>query len=153
RLRKSVALGQATAWNKAPPLAVSANGQWLAVTDREGQIDLFEVCTGQRAFTLKADRWPADCLAFSPDGRMLVSAVRDNVLKVWDLPTRQELASIGGHRGWIVSAAFSPSGDLLATGGSESTVLLWNVAGLSAKVRKPAQLSAGDLTALWKDLG
>lgn len=64
----------AVAWNP--------DGQHLA--SGGGEIKLWDVATGQEAFTLTGHTSLVQALAWSPDGRRLASASWDRTVKVWD---------------------------------------------------------------------
>ena len=100
----------------------------LAAGLGNGQVELWEVKTGERIGALRhADR-RSSSVAFSPDGTRLASGFRDGSVGLWDVATQEEVATLEGHTDRISSVSFSPDGGLLASGGDDYTVRLWNVA-------------------------
>lgn len=91
----------------------------------------------------------AGAVAFSPDGRLLaVGTVGEGAdLTIWELASGKVRGRYSGHRLGTQALAFSPDGKFLASGGADATVLLWDVRGSG---KPPA---AGELAALWDDLG
>jgi WD40 repeat protein len=63
-------------------LAFSADGERLASASEEGTVKLWDVRSGHRALTLRADPDVATAVAFSPDGRFLATA--GAWFKVWE---------------------------------------------------------------------
>ncbi len=95
-----------------------------------GQIQLWEVETGDRTVTLTHSEWgQVTGLAFSPDGNTLVSGATDHVIKLWDWETRRQISTwkVEGSTSGLFPVAISPDGTRLASGFDDSTVRLWHV--------------------------
>ncbi len=123
-------------------IAVSPNGDWLAV--------------GNRVWDVKAGKVVADGrdtpAAISPDGRLLASANSGGIV-FWEALTRQEIHTLGIGTGKINALAFSPDGTVLAAAGNADT-LLWDVTGRLQNGRLPAlALTPTEMESLWQVLG
>lgn len=126
----------------APSLAVSPDGQLLAVGSRIGNLDSVGrtiaadiVLWKQDGSLLRKIRVPAGVasLAFAPDSRQLLSGSYDDTMRVWSLASGQEqpLRAIGGREGRIETVAWSPDGRYLAMGesGPNARLGVWETSG------------------------
>ena len=71
--------------------AISADGLWLAATDDNGPIHVFDAADLSLVYTTEPHVTVQICLAFTPDGKTLLSGSRDGALRAWDIPTLQPL--------------------------------------------------------------
>ena len=114
-------------------VAFSLDGTLAAGLDN-GQVELWEVETGERIGTLRhADwDWGGVRVAFSPDGTRLASGSLEQIIKVWDVETRRVAGTWRVAREsdsyWDIPVAFSPDGTRLVSGFQDGTVRLWDVA-------------------------
>lgn len=108
-------------------VALSSDGNLLALGDIEGQIYLRQVVDGKNLLILKGHQACVMTVAFSPDGRILASGGYDNLIKLWDVKTGECLKTLGQHSGSVCSVSFSPDGQILASGSSDTSIRLWDV--------------------------
>ncbi len=122
---------------KANCMALSPDGQWLAVVREDQSIDLIEVSSEKAIHTFAGGYQPY--LAFSPDGQTLVAASKYNKVLAWKTQSGKEVFSIDvsdnmrpdGHQFSVALDALglSPDGKLIALGSDMGAVLLDAVTG------------------------
>jgi WD40 repeat protein/uncharacterized caspase-like protein len=91
-----------------------------------GQVQLWDVATGQEIGALKGHGKGVTQVAFSRDGRFIASSSSDNTIKLWDVAARRELRTLSGHTTNIDSMDFSPDGRLLASASDDGGTFLWD---------------------------
>src|SRR5262249_22567576 len=92
------------------------DGHTLATGADDGQIRLWDVCSGRAQGELLGHTAAATALAFAPDGRTLVSGSRDGRLRLWDVPARQALATLDDHSGPVHAVTSREDAGRRATG-------------------------------------
>lgn len=91
-----------------------------------GQVQLWDVTTGQQIAAIKGHGRGVSKVAFSRDNKLLASGGTDNTIKIWDVATRSELRTLTGHTSAIESIDFSPDGRLLASASDDGSTFLWD---------------------------
>ena len=91
-----------------------------------GQVQFWDVATGQQIAALKGHGRGVSKVAFSRDGKLLASGGTDNTIKIWDVATRNELRTLAGHTSGIESMDFTPDGRLLASASDDGSTFLWD---------------------------
>jgi RNA polymerase sigma factor (sigma-70 family) len=110
----------------------SPNGKILAVFRDVGRIELWEVESGKKLYTLACGRsHKPSFLSFSPDGTKLASAggdlwAGDHIVRVWDVTQGKEVLPFAGHSSPISSVGLSPAGNIVATAGQDGVIHLWD---------------------------
>ncbi len=102
-------------------------GGTIITLEEPGEINLWNLRTGEQLLSLKGHTSAILRTDFSPDGKQLVSASRDHTLKLWDVSTGRELGTLVGHTEEVISVDFSPDGRRLVTAGRDATVRFWDV--------------------------
>ncbi|MFW5764215.1 MAG: protein kinase domain-containing protein [Coleofasciculus sp.] len=134
---------------------ISPDSQILALGGNRGQIELWDVQTGEQTSVLSGHaRWfkllpTISALVYvaitdntpsllnrqdSQENRgvpqqsawLLASASRDKTVRLWDLKTGELLSKLTGHAGWVYSIAVSPDGQTLVSGSADKTVKIWH---------------------------
>jgi serine/threonine protein kinase/WD40 repeat protein len=106
-------------------VAVSPNGQRLAVGDHDHLVHLWNLETRRLERTIPAhSAWVHD-LSLSPDGQRLATASREHAVKIWQVSTGELLRSLP-HDLQVLVVGYSPSGQSLATSSSDKAVRLWD---------------------------
>jgi WD40 repeat protein/class 3 adenylate cyclase len=111
-------------------IAVSSDGEALAVTERGGNVDLLDTATLERRRRVRATAGFAAAVDFSPDGRLLAVAGEEGKVTVWDTRTLKPAGSLTGLSGGVQAIAFSPDGESLAAAEVEAEqprLRVWNV--------------------------
>jgi RNA polymerase sigma factor (sigma-70 family) len=129
---------QLTRPNMIRGLALSPDGDLLALGAQEGPISLWDVKTGKLVRELRGAPFVPG-VAFSPDGKRLASVELDqtakrDIFRLWDLTTGKELRRLKENIGPVWSVVFSADGKTLITG--SAVIRLWDVA--TGEERGPA---------------
>jgi WD40 repeat protein/serine/threonine protein kinase/Flp pilus assembly protein TadD len=114
-------------------LAFSPDGNRLAVSGTDPQVEVRDVKTGEVLWTKQEPQLPqAMSVAFSPDGRSLAVGYglysKDDTFRVtlYEVATGQGTGTFPGPRGGVNDLAYHPDGRHLAVAGSE-VVEVWDV--------------------------
>jgi WD40 repeat protein/DNA-binding SARP family transcriptional activator/class 3 adenylate cyclase len=105
--------------------ALSPDGKRLAVAAGEQESAVFDVDTGEKAFTLSGANCCTGEVSWSPDGRY-VAAASEDASRVWAAETGKLLHTlVGGTES--LSVAWSPNSSRLVTGSSDGTAKVWGI--------------------------
>jgi WD40 repeat protein len=108
-------------------VAVSPDGETMAVNDDVGGVELRDLNTDEVTSTFSDHFGRVMAIAFSPDGRRLATNSRDKTVIVRDLYSGERLWTASVGSGYWRSLAFSPDGKTLAAASSEdSEIVIWN---------------------------
>lgn len=121
---EAVRLGEISLANPVSGIALSPDGQTLAVGALTGTVTLWDVAgRTARAGPFKGDVGAVRNLAFTPDGRTLATAGDLGALRFWDAATGRALGDplpVRDRR--IDGLAIAPNGSSLATGDANGVV-------------------------------
>lgn len=109
-------------------MAVSPNGQLLAVSAEGGQIALYRVADRHMVGVLRGHTGGIQALVFSPDSQRLASLDDSGRLILWNPSTGAQVWSVPAHAGVGLAIAFAPNGNAIATGGTDNKIMLWSPA-------------------------
>jgi WD40 repeat protein/class 3 adenylate cyclase/tRNA A-37 threonylcarbamoyl transferase component Bud32 len=107
-------------------LAFSPRGNWIAASNWDGRVQVWDLVTGHAVWTNAAHVARVNGLAFSKDGDWLVTAGYDQLIRIWQVATQQKVRTLRGHLNEIWSLDFSPDGRLLITSSKDGSVKLWD---------------------------
>jgi WD40 repeat protein len=124
-------------------LAFSRDGSYLATSEFENIVRLWNVASGRAQACCKGHTEWAVSLAYAPGGRVLASGGADNTVRLWDAATGEELRVLAGHARPVVALAFAPDGRTLAAAEGNGVVKLWDVA--TGKERGPLVTSEDNI--------
>ena len=109
-------------------MAVSSDGQYLAVASRDTAITIWDVSSEEIVATLIGHEDAIDTLIFDLDNTRLISGGRDADIIIWDFLGDEPLERhLMGHVGIIADLAVSPNGAYLASAGRDNAVILWDL--------------------------
>jgi WD40 repeat protein/transcriptional regulator with XRE-family HTH domain len=115
--------------SSAMAIAISLDGQIIAVGDSSGTVYLWNIVTTRLLAVFEGHTGWIWSVALSPDGNRLASSGSDNSVRLWDVQSGQCLQVLTEHTGCVWSVAFSADGQRLASGSDDQTVRLWNLQG------------------------
>jgi WD40 repeat protein len=108
---------------RAIACAVNFDGTIVAAAGDLGDLQLWDVASGQMLRTMAHEYDPLNRCAFSPDGALVASANNDGTTKLWETATGEcRRVTSGGL--WC---DFTPDGRLIATADSKGLLRLWEV--------------------------
>jgi len=90
-----------------------------------GQIEVWDVASGQRLAALTGHGAGVEALQFTPDGTRVASGSFDQTVRIWDADTYDSLLTLRDHEEPITSMVFSPDGTDLYSSASGGTVRIW----------------------------
>jgi len=111
------------------PIAVSLDGNTLAVGCADGHVHLVSLPALDRLLDIPAHSERVLALTFSPDGKLLASGagLSDCSIRLWDTKTGSPLGTLNGHKRYIHALAFSPKDGTLVSAGADQSIMFWNV--------------------------
>lgn len=116
-------------------LAVSADGQTLASTGKEGVVRLWSLPEGIPQGRLPDQAAWISSATFSPNGRKLATTAGDGTVRLWPLEGRTEAEILRGHAAWVNQALFLRDGRTLVSAADDGEVRFWEL-GESARSRE-----------------
>lgn len=108
-------------------VAVSPDGQQIAIGDGSGTIYRYQTRDGRHLTTYRGHANWVVSLAFSPSGSQLASSSTDNTIRIWQVDTGQCLECLQSHTHEVWAVAFDHTGHYLASGSDDCTAKLWRV--------------------------
>lgn len=113
-------------------------GRWLAVTEDDGTVRLWDPFTGEPACVpIRTGYEPGSrpgTVVFHPDGHLLATATATvtgdaDEVRLWDPFTGERVGTLATDRqcGGVEAAVFHPGGRLLATGHGDGTIRFWDL--------------------------
>lgn len=102
------------------------DGKRLVSEGNVGEINVWDVATGQLVKVLSGHEGIVWTMNASPTENLLVSASFDTYLIVWDLTTYELRHRLTGHTQQINSAVFSPDGKQIASVSVDRTLRIWD---------------------------
>jgi WD40 repeat protein len=102
-------------------VAVSPDGQLLAVAEGDPRVRVWDRTTGKEQAVFQGHENEVTTVAFASDSKTLASGSLDGTVRIWDIPNRKLKFTLRGHSHPVWSVAFAPTGTFLASGGGQ-----WN---------------------------
>jgi WD40 repeat protein len=109
----------------------SPDGKWLATSDIDRRVRIWDGDTGKLRFGLKGHNGPVEHADWSPDSSRLVSGSDDKTVKVWEISASggKQLLSLSGRgtRNGALGVAFAPDGTKVMAGDQNiEAVTIWD---------------------------
>lgn len=108
-------------------VAISPDGNLVAVSGWGGELGLWDARTGAALRTLTSSPTSIDSVAFSSDGRNVAGGGSDGTVKVWEVQTGRRLRTLVGHDSGVIAVGFLAEGRILASGGDDHSIKVWEV--------------------------
>jgi len=131
-------------------VAFNPNGDYLATSDANGGVYIWETATGKQLILCKEEVINREenlwiwSIAFSPNHPIVASSGLATTIQILDINTGKILRSLDGHTRQVTLVVFSPDGKLLASASHDHTVKIWEVA-----TGKCLQTLAGHEACVW----
>ncbi|KAK9437412.1 Pfs, NACHT and WD domain protein [Metarhizium brunneum] len=110
-------------------VTISVSGQLIASASSDGQIHIWNGCTGRhkKPLDLSEEHKSIMWLAFSADDSMRVATSMEGGILVWHLESSTQPRWCHAHEDWVRSAVFSPDSKLLASVADDGNVKVWKL--------------------------
>ena len=108
-------------------LAVSPDGQLVAIAGSDQSVHLFDAATLEEKSSFRAHDGEITVLTFHPTRPILATAAMDRSVKLWEHGTARLVEQFLGLGGTPVVLAFNPSGSLLLVDGQERTTRVFKL--------------------------
>lgn len=109
----------------------SPDWRLVAVINRDGSVDVWNVQTAEKKFTIPLTNSNIGALKFSPGGQYLALTSYDYSVRLWDVDTNTQVHVWAEHQNGDPLIEFSPDGSVLAITISPTLrsrfVQLWNI--------------------------
>jgi WD40 repeat protein len=97
---------------------------WIFSGTADGQIQRWNLATGELEEAITAHSKPVTDLALSPGSAYMASGSDDCTVQLWE---KEKSTILGGHTHCVKAVAFSSDGTVLASGSWDKTIRLWPV--------------------------
>ena len=125
RLRPEVGMHQRAA--EVTALALSADGDTLAVGYSDGSVRLWSFKEGAERVALNGHRSAVTTLRFSADGALLVSGGHDTMVVIWDVVGEAGICKLRGHKGPVTDVCLLQGAHALATVSKDGMLKIWDL--------------------------
>jgi len=118
---RTIFRGRSPGWAEFSP-----DGSCLTVGDRNGDILILDVKSGEKVMTIPNAHGEVVFRApFSPDGKYIASCSFDQTVRIWEADTGKPVDVLIGHEGNIYSVVWSPDSKHVTSAGADGTVRIW----------------------------
>ena len=107
--------------------AFSENGTWIAVCDRDGQVNVWNTDSGSKVASFASERRNVS-MGISKDGRYIGVGKRDGSIRLFDVKKDMLVGKLLGHTSDVKSVTFTPDSKTLVSTGLDNKIRFWQVA-------------------------
>ncbi|KAJ2030656.1 hypothetical protein IWW57_001077 [Coemansia sp. S610] len=107
-------------------IALSRDGQLLAVGGQSNAVKVFDAETGESIYTLTGCLKGINHVEISSDGSLVLAASSDHTARIWRLDTGRQWKSLTGHIGGVVTAKFNRDASRVFTYSQDRSVKVWD---------------------------
>jgi len=108
-------------------ISLSSDEKYLACGTEDKMVNIWDIATGQKVYSLAGHSEPVLSVSFSRDGKMLASAGQDKKIILWDTLRGREIFKVEAFPYPVESLCFSPDGMTLAIACDDNMVRLLDV--------------------------
>ncbi len=108
-------------------VAISPNGQRLAVGGSDGLLRVWDTLDGREIVRIPGHTDWITSLAFSPDGSRVITGSRDLTVRLWDLAAGREFHCFRGHQQHVSAVAFNPDGRHAFSAAVDGVIRYWRL--------------------------
>jgi WD40 repeat protein len=131
-------------------IALTANGQLIASSLRDGRKRFWDVQSGKERYDIEDSPHRTELIVYSPSGRLLAVAGQGKEIRIIESATGNRVRDLTGHGSAISSLLFAGDDRTLISGSEDTTCLVWDLtAGIT---RPPGPVGPSDLDHLWSQL-
>ena len=105
-------------------VALSHDERMVAVGDRGGRIDIWDVDAQQLVASMHTHRGRVYSLDFNPSGTRIASASLDGTVRLYDVERAEEVLVLRDHHDSVLSVRFDDEGLRLLSTASDGTAIL-----------------------------
>ncbi|KAG9063893.1 hypothetical protein KI688_004007 [Linnemannia hyalina] len=107
-------------------IAFSPNGQWIASSNKDHTVRLWDVSTGALFSMLTGHRSEVWAVTFSPDGHQIASGGCDFKVRLSEVRSSQSIVEVQGRVDDMRGLVYSFDGNTIISHGSRHSVRRWN---------------------------
>ncbi len=133
-------------------LAISSNGNWMAAGSPEGEIQIWDLNSGNAANKRIRIQGVVRALDFDKQGQRLAAATDKGFAAIFDVPSGEQVGEIIEHEGGLRVAKFRPDGKYLLTAGDGGKAYVWDLASRK-QLSRPMDVKYPIHAALWSNHG
>lgn len=110
----------------------TSDGTNVITSDIEGDIQFWNVETGTKTFTFKANKRGTTALAYASKSKILATGdFENNILNLWNISSNAQKPTITnilkGHESYVINCVFSPDEKTMLTASQDGIIMAWDV--------------------------